>query len=250
MQSRFMKGERNPTVLFIASSKDDDQSFLETFIETKKRNDSKTTLVIDEPQWVIRTDKDSPEKFKVALGNKFMENEVLPLNASEDLVRSYIDRGYSILDVPKGYYEQFRDNLDKALRDIAGMSTSGISRFLSGSRIVKIKNPQYKNGFVKDIIEVGNAPEDKTQYYDYFDINRLPREFLGKPLFIHLDMSISGDKTGIAGVWIRGKKPHEDGVPDSKELYYQVAFSVSVKAPKGYQISFEKTRQFIYWLKE
>ena len=63
-------------------------------------------------------------------------------------------------------------------------------------------------------------------------------------------MSISGDKTGIAGVFVLGKKPHQEGIPDSKELYYQAAFSVAVKAPKGHQISFEKNRQFIYWLRE
>ena len=34
---------------------------------------SKTTLIIDEPQWIIRDDKDSPRKFKVAVGNKFRE---------------------------------------------------------------------------------------------------------------------------------------------------------------------------------
>lgn len=71
-----------------------------------------------------------------------------------------------------------------------------------------------------------------------------------RPMFIHLDMSISGDKTGIAGVWIKGKKPHEEGIPDSKELFYKLAFSVAIKAPKGRQISFEKNRQFIYWLRE
>ena len=36
----------------------------------------------------------------------------------------------------------------------------------------------------------------------------------------------------------------------AKELLYQVAFCVSIKAPKGYQISFAKNREFIYWLKE
>ncbi len=64
-----------------------------------------------------------------------------------------------------------------------------------------------------------------------------------------MDMSTSGDKTGIAGVWIKGKKPHIDGQPDNKDLFYRLAFSVSVKAPKGYQISFEKNRQFIRWLR-
>mgnify|MGYP006935594051 FL=1 len=33
---------------------------------------------------------------------------------------------------------------------------------------------------------------------------------MSKPLFIHLDMSISGDMTGIAGTWIIGKKVSTD----------------------------------------
>lgn len=250
MQSRFMKGTKNPTILFIASSKKDEQSFLETFIDNKKKNDSKSTKIVDEPQWVIRTDKDSPIKFKVALGNKFLDNEIVPLNVTDEQLREYIDKGYTILDVPMGYYENFQDDLDKALMEIAGISTSGISKYLSGPRIAKIKTKTLRNPFTKDIITVGNAIDDKTQYYDFFDINNIDKSMMSKPLFIHLDMSISGDKTGISGVWIKGKKPHQDGIPDSKELYYQVAFVVSVKAPKGYQISFEKNRQFIYWLKE
>jgi len=84
MQSRFMKGEKNPTLLVLASSKRTEQSYMETFIANKKKQESKTVLVIDEPQWVIRTDKDSPNKFKVALGNKFLNSEVLPLNVTEE----------------------------------------------------------------------------------------------------------------------------------------------------------------------
>ena len=250
MQSRFMKGEFNPTILFIASSKKDEQSFMETFIASKKKNDSKTTLIIDEPQWIIRTDKDSPIKFKVALGNKFLSNELLPLTVTEEDIRGYLDKGYTLLDVPMGYYEQFQDDIDKALMEIAGISTSGITKYLSGARIAKIKTKSIQNAFVKDIIEVGNSADDNTQYSDYFDMSRIDKDLLYKPMYIHLDMSISGDKTGICGTWVVGKKPHKDGVPDSKELFFRPAFSVSVKAPKGYQISFEKTRQFIYWLRE
>ena len=55
---------------------------------------------------------------------------------------------------------------------------------------------------------------------------------MSKPLFIHLDMSISGDKTGIAGTWIIGKKPTVDGNA-GKDLMYQLAFSTSIEAPKG-----------------
>ena len=250
MKSRFMKGEKLPTLHILASSKRTDQSFLETWIETKKKNESKTTLIVDEPQWVIRTDKDSPRKFVVAVGNKFLENEVLPLDVKGEDLQIYRDKGYQLMYVPMGYYENFLDDLDIALTDIAGISTSNAMNYISGVRWSNVRNNEIKNPFTKEVLEVGNDPKDKTQYYDFFDFSQLPKNMLSKPLYIHLDMSISGDKTGIAGVWIKGKKPQKEGEPPSQELFYRVAFSVAIKAPKGRQISFEKNRQFIYWLRE
>ena len=250
MQSRFMKGDKNPTILVLASSKRTEQSYMETFIQTKKQNESKTTLVVDEPQWVIREDKYSDKKFKVAVGNKFLSSEVLPLDCSEKDEQIYRDRGFNILEVPIGYYENFIDDIDIALTDIAGLSTTSSSRYISGPRIATIKDETLRNPFSAEILEIGNDPNDTHQYYDFFDISKLPQEYLYKPLYIHLDMSTTGDKTGIAGTWIVGKKPPVEGQPPSKELFYQPAFVVSIKAPKGFQISFEKNRQFIYWLRE
>ena len=246
MQSRFMKGDRNPTILVLASSKRTEQSFMETFIEGKKKNESKTTKVVDEPQWVIRTDKDSGRKFKVAVGNKFLNSEVLPLNVSEEDLDIYRNKGFKILEVPIGYYENFIDDIDIALTDIAGISTSNVTRYISGPRVASIEKSELQNLFTKEIITVGDSADDLTQYSDFFDLNRVDRNFIDRPMYIHMDLSESGDKTGIAGVWIIGKKPHQEGIPDSKELYYRLAFSVSIKAPKGHAISFEKNRQFIY----
>lgn len=250
MQSRFMKGDKNPTLLILASSKRTEQSYMETFIENKKKNESKTTYVVDEPQWVIREDKNSSKTFKVAIGNKFLSSEVIPLEATEQDIQIYRNRGYKILDVPIGYYETFIDDIDIALTDVAGISTTSSSRYLSGPRIAAIKNYELQNPFSNEILEIGNNTEDNNQYYDFFDLDKIDKTLLQYPLYIHLDMSISGDKTGIAGVWIKGKKPPVEGQPPSKELFFQPAFVVSIKAPKGYQISFEKNRQFIYWLKE
>lgn len=250
MQSRFMKGEVNPTLMVLASSKRTEQSYMETFIKQKQENDLGTTKIVDEPQWVIREDKDSPIKFKVAVGNKFLSSEVVPLDVTEKELQIYRDRGYTLIDVPMGYYENFIDDIDIALTDIAGISTSSSSRYFSGPRVAKVRSDEIQNGFIRDIIEVGNNPEDTTQYIDYFDMDRIDKSLLNKPLYIHMDMSISGDKTGICGTWILGKKPSTDGNNMSKDLLYRPAFCVSVKAPKGFQISFEKNRNFIYQLKE
>lgn len=248
MQSRFMKGTRLPTLNIIASSKDQEHAFLESYIELKRKNESKTTLIVDEPQWVIRTDKDSPEKFYVAVGNKFLASEVLPKDAPESLVNSYRDKGYQMLKVPIGYYENFKDNVELALTDIAGISTVSALKYISGQRWNEAKVDSYLNPFTRDVITVGNAPDDHAQYGDFFDMSRVPKDCLSKPMYVHLDLSKSGDKTGIAGVWAMGKSQSEDG-REAESMRYRVAFSVSVQAPKGYEISFDKARNFIRWLR-
>lgn len=250
MQSRFMRNGNNPTILVLASSKRTEQSFLESYIEQKRQQDSKSTWVIDEPQWVIRAEKNTPEKFCVAIGNKFLVSEVLPIDADDELKQMYRDRGYQLLEVPLPYYENFIDDIDVALTDIAGISTTSSSRYISGARLKETKDETILNAFTQDVIEVGNGLDDTTQYWEFFDMNRIPKEMMDRPMFVHLDMSISGDKTGIAGVWIKGTKQHTPGEPESRDGVFQPAFSVSIKAPKGHQISFEKNRQFIYWLKE
>jgi len=253
MISRFGKGTYLPTMNIIASSKDSEQAFMESYIEMKRQNESKTTLIVDEPQWVVRNDKGSPDdpgSFYVAVGNKFLAHELLPVGASETEIQAYREKGYFMLKVPPIYREAFEDNIDLALTDNAGISTSSTTKYISGVRLNQIKTDTYRNPFTKDIIEVGNSPEDFLQYANFFDMSRINPRDLTRPLFIHLDMSLTGDKTGIAGVWITGKRPSVVGEEPSKELEFKLAFSVSVKAPKGFQVSFEKNRNFIRWLRD
>ena len=253
MISRFAKGTFLPTVNTIISSADSEQSFLNSYINLKRKNDSKTTLIINEPQWVVRNDKgtpDDPGAFYVAIGDKFHAHELLPIGASEEEVDKFRAKGYTMLKVPPIFRENFEDNLDQALMDVAGVSGSASTRYISGERLNEIKSNLYQNPFTKDIIEVGNAPDDYLQYANFFDLSRVNPQDMSRPLFIHMDLSVSGDKTGIAGVWITGKKPTKEGEDPSREMYYKLAFSVSIKAPKGFQVSFEKTRNFIRWLRD
>ena len=251
MASRFLRGDFLPTLNIIASSKTSDQSFLDDYIETKKKNESKTTLVIDEPQWVVDNRKQTGKWFRVAVGDKYLPNELIPDDIPDEV---YTAKGYTkILPVPSGYLEKFKDNIELALTDIAGISTASATKYISGISWNNIKD-NYDNPFTKEIIEVGNGEEDHAQYANFFDLSGIPSEWKSRPLFIHLDMSSgskgAGDKTGIAGVWIEGKRPGVEGEDITREMYYRVAFSVSVKAPKGFDISFAKHRNFIRWLRD
>lgn len=248
MKTRFIHNGKSSAMLVLASSKRSEKSFLEEHMKKKLESEKENVYISDGSVWEVwPKGKFSEEKFYVALGNKFLQSQIIP---EEDNQLDWIEKGYKILEVPVDFKPDFIDDIDRALCDFAGISSSEMSKYISGAAVKSVKNINLKNPFTKDIIEVGNAKDDKSQYYDYFDLSRVPRNLLKKPLYIHLDMSVSGDMTGIAGVWINGKKHSADELSQANDLFYTLAFGVSIKAPKGRQISFEKNKNFIYWLRE
>ena len=247
MVTRFIYNGKNPTVLVVASSKRSEQSFMEQYIKTLSKNDAQNVLVVDKPVWEVKPPETYGKgTFNIALGNKFLESMIIPDN-DHDLIK-YENKGYKILKVPLFFKAKFNEDIDRNLCDIAGISSTSLSKYMNGSMVANCINDEFYNPF-PDIIEVGNAQNDLAQYKNFFNVDNIPNELKYKPLFIHLDMSLSGDMTGIAGVWIIGKKPSTDELSQNKDLMFRLAFSTSIKAPKGHQISFEKNRNFIRWLK-
>lgn len=247
MKTRFVHKGKNPTFLALASSKRSDKSFLEEHMKKKLKSEKDNVYISDGSVWEVKPEGTySKETFRIALGNKFLQSTVIP---DEDDSEIYINKGYQIIEAPIDFRADFLDDIDRALCDFAGISSSSITKYISGAAFYDIVTNRIENPFTREILEVGNGPDDDAQYYDFFDITKIDPALRFKPLFIHLDMSVSGDKTGIAGVFIKGKKPSINPDLQSADLFYSLAFSVSIKAPKGRQISFEKNRNFIRWLK-
>ena len=249
MLTRFVYNGKNPTVLDIASSKRSEQSFLEEYIRTLSQTEGHSTLVVDKPIWEVKPKGTySEETFLVGLGSRFLPNIVIPDEDYNNLTK-YQEQGYRLIKVPIDFKAKFIEDIDRGLCDFAGISTNSMNKYIAAEAVLAIIDPKIKNPFVKDVLEIGNAPDDKLQYQNFFDLSLVPQDLMQKPLFIHLDMSVSGDMTGIAGTWIIGKKPSTVEGEEGKDLLFRLAFSVSIAAPKGRQISFEKNRQFIRWLK-
>lgn len=241
MKTRFIKNGRNYSLLILASSKRTEKSFLESHLREQNKIAGVENFIIDEAVWNVKPPETyCGRRFYVALGNKYLQSEVIPEETDTDI---YKKRGYQILSVPVEFYKDFMLDIDRSLCDFAGISSSDLSTYISGVRLAEAKIYDWKNPFVKDIIEVSDDPKDTSQYYDYLDETLVNPKYKHKPLFVHEDMSISGDKTGIAGTWIVGLDA------TTKDLIFQEAFVVSIKAPKGRQISFAKNKQFIRDLK-
>lgn len=253
MESRFMVEGKNYGMLFLVSSKATESSFLEAYIADQIKK-GYPIYVVDQPLWVVKPAAYSGKKFKVAVGNKYVPSKVIPDDASEEYIESLKKQDYRVIDVPVEHRQAFDQDLDKALQDIAGISTSTVTKAFSVQRVEKCFSETLENPFTNDVVILGMS--DNLQLKDFFVPERIPDEIRSAPNFLHLDASVSGDKTGLSSVAIIGARQvtkygaDVDSEETSSELVYQQVFTIGIQAPSDSEISFEKTRQFIYYLRD
>lgn len=253
MNSRFIKNGVQYGRLFLVSSKKSDQDFIEAYIrKMKAEGQDKHLLIIDEPQWVIKPEGTfSKEKFPVAVGNKSLKSRILPDNLSKEEEEALVKQGYRILWVPVNLKQSFILDVNTALMNLAGISVMGTTTFFNFDMFSKCYIQNYKNPFVSDVLAIGM--QDELQIQDFFEIDKIPMAVRMMPQFIHIDASLTGDKTGISDVGASGVKEIQtyNGADESiiTEMTYKHIFTVFIQAPHGTEISFEKTRKFIYYLK-
>lgn len=250
IKSRFIKKGILYGRLFLVSSKKSEHDFLEQYVQ-KMKNDK--MLVVDEPQWVIKPPGTfDPRTFAVAVGNRSLRSRVLGEEVSEEERKALIQQGYRILDVPLNFRDEFKLDINRALMDLAGIALVGTTSFFNYDMFSQCYIENYKNPFVTEVITLGIHDDMKIQ--DFFELDKVPASVKYMPQFIHIDGSLKGDRTGISSVGVSGLKETQqyNGAYEftSSEMMYKHIFSVGIKAPQGSEISFEKTRQFIYWLKQ
>ena len=133
MQTRFIYNGKNPTLMILASSKRSEKSFLEEHMKKKLADEDASVMIIDKAVWDVKPPETySGKRFYVAVGNKFLASEIIPSDHSID---DYAMRGYNVISVPEEFKSNFRDDIDRALQDYAGISSSDLSKYISGVRV-------------------------------------------------------------------------------------------------------------------
>lgn len=253
INSRFIKNGVQYGRLFLVSSKKSEHDFIEAYIrKMQAEGQADKMLIVDEPQWVIKPEGTfSKETFPVAVGNRSLKSRVLNEDLSDEERKALIKQGYEILDVPCSLKQSFIIDVNTALMNLAGRSVVGATSFFNFDMFSKCYIQDYHNPFTTDIITMGI--KDDLNIADFFKINDIPEAVRAMPQFIHVDASLTGDKTGISSVGVSGLKETKqyNGANEiiTQEMTYKHIFSVDIQAPQGTEISFEKTRQFIYYLK-
>lgn len=245
MESRYRQGSKVHGLAFIVSSKNRASDFLEQYMDTVRGRDD--VLVVDEPIWVIKghTLNLSGKTFKLAIGSRLLPTFIL---TEKDNVDKLMELGYKrILDVPEEYRRSFETNVEKALNDIAGIATDTTQKFMLIDSI-KRSIGTIDNCFTVPSIKLGL--KSPFELYEFFDITR-NNIYQGRRIHIHLDLSKSGDRTGISLVALRDVNEVEYVDPSSGEIvekfdvFYDVIGCVALEALPGSEIPYYKIKNFV-----
>lgn len=236
--------------LVASSSKNSDSDFLSTHIETQLNAGNQHMYLVDKPQWeILPKSMFSEDVFHFTVGDRYKKGFVIPEENDDEAHRAeYLRQGFQVIEAPAELRKNFVADYDISLRDIAGISVVGTSGFITQEAITPNLSATRHNAFFTDVIHVGT--QDNVTIEQFFHQEVVPERLKHCPLFIHLDLSETGDRTGIGGVCVDGLKTvttfdgKQVSMPFMREL-----FNVGVEAPRGDRISFQKIVNFLIWLR-
>jgi hypothetical protein len=250
--SRFMQyGGAIPGKLLLLSSPKKSTDFVEEQIKLSKDNEN-VSILRDVPIWEIlrgsTRDRYTGKTFRLFMGNNSRdpfiledESQLLPGETDSD-----------ILEVPVEHFDEFKEDLLSAIRDIAGRPASGAYSFLSSrSKIYEAASMPHR--FTKEEVELDfYDPEDTLlNYFDRSCVEKI--RFPEAYRFIHLDVAETRDRYSVASLFaledVEGFGQNT-GDLSKKERKYFVDFMVYIKAKNGQEIPFYKVKDFILYLKK
>ncbi len=268
MKSRFMRVGRTPGTLLLVSSKGTVGAFTEQRIKAAKSNPQ--IFVREYATWDVMPESNfDGKKFPVLVGDELAMSRILD---PKELPRvkaeiAGVDRSARIIWVPVEYRDDFEGDLEKAIRDVAGVATQGIRPFITRrSKIDKALDRDRRHPFTVDVwvagekgtfnwgalcrqIEVpvrGGFKERKFQ----------PLMYPGAPRHVHIDTSLGkqdalGFAMGCISRWRDVVRKASDG-KQFVELAPDVWLDcyLRILAPPGGEIILGDIRTLVYSLQQ
>ncbi len=234
--------------IYVISSKNSDSDFMEEYIEKQRQAHNQHMYIFDKPQWEVwpKSRYSSDKMFKIALGGKHLRSFVVPDDETEEGLQELIQQGYRLMDVPEDNKTRFLSDFDIALRDIAGVSIPGTLSFITQEVLDKCIGSN-KNPFYNEVLQIG--VQDNYTIEEFFHQEVVDPKLKHCPMFIHLDLSLNTDRTGISGVVISGRRDIKVGEKVVSTPVFTHIFSVALEAPRGDKIPYDKITAFIVWLR-
>lgn len=239
--SRFQKRGNLPGLLCLVSSRRYPGQFTDQR-ETERTRQIQTTgsttiYLYDRKLWDIKPEGTySGETFRVFTGSLSCKPRIAAVNENE-----ITDKADNILDVPIEHKPEFDRDILNALRDIAGVSTQAIHPFFTNRDAIA--------SCFSDRRSIISAPS--TDFVT--DKIRLFPSHIHRPdlfRFAHLDLSISGDATGVVvGCVDRFSAIERAGVSELLP-HIHIDLVLRVMPPVNGEIPYHRIREFLYLLRD
>lgn len=238
-KSRFQRsGKKLPGVFCLVSSKRYPGQFTDQ--KTIEAQSDKTIYIYDKTTWdVLPADRfEGCEWFDVFIGDLSRKPRVLEKGDHMDREKNK----HLIVSVPDMYRTEFKSDLLNALRDIAGVSTLAQHPFIMDNDAISEGFGQVKSVLTKDVVDFQEAK-----------VGVMKNNFLhpNEPRFVHIDLSMTGDATGIACGFVDRFVKVKAG-DDTFEVLPNIVFDFMLRVvpPKGGEINYQKIRDMLYLLQD
>lgn len=274
LKSRFQKFGVTPGLACVVSSRLATSSFLENLMEDNQGNPG--TYVTDVALWDPKpAGTYSPNKFRVAVGNKYRRSEVLDDVDTNGSVNTFdwtvkrdkmkmVPEGMKAIAIPVDFYFDFCRDTDGNLRDIAGVPTHGVSPLIYRSEsVLECVDSSREHPFISEEVTL-SLDDDDASLIGYMQWKKLCRivggswvlrKYPGEPRFAHVDLGLTGDCAAIA-VGCAGQKftlsqydPQTGQTTDRFMPTVHVDFMLRIRPVRGQQIDLAKIVNFIVNLK-
>jgi len=250
MESRFMRGGNLPGMIGLISSKNDENSFLERYIDSNRNN--RKTWIVDKPIYEIKpsTTYLGP-RFKVAVGDKTKESFII--KDENDLKRAE-QANQKVIEVPVEYENAFSTDINEALKEIAGISAVSSTKLIPyPGRISSCIDTKRRNPILQETVFLSLDTEETVM--DYLDSLSILKRDLHIPRFIHVDIALKGDSLGLSVVHVDRTVTVDRTSVDGQllkftEPHYFVDLALRVRAVQGSEVPLFRIREFILWLRK
>lgn len=213
LDSRFMKYDKKPGILYLGSSRvypnDFTSEHIAECLETERRTGVKTTYIMDYNQWKVNRQAYSKEEFQVEVGDLNRRSRILTENDVPD---------GKVINVPMDFYDKFDSDIENALRDIAGIGIHAVQPFIGNKdKIIEMFDSSLPRVFSVDTATLSPKPEWISAEY----IVSKPRR-PEKPRYIAMDIGITHDSMGFACGYIDGYKMIKKEIfnPETNQIEY------------------------------
>lgn len=242
-KGRFLSNGPQVGVICIASSTRYKGDFTDKRKAQVQESNTRTVYVYDKKQYEVwPQDRYSGEKFYLHIGS----DAAMDISIVED--ESNLPKTGTLLEVPIEYKEDFEKDAPGSLRDVCGMSANSVNPFIrQPHKVMECVALGEETGLAsflhKDnvVLAYESLPMPITGHFC-----RNP----GKPRYVHIDLSVTGDRCGVAMVRFDGMQ-YVDRSTGIRELLplATVEMAVTIEPDTSNEIDIAEVRSWVKLLK-